>query len=111
MYATTGGARCRERRVKGLGASEVVGPSALPFELFRVELLQPRIRVDVVGPLVVSDPHDAGKAQGEPARVMRTPLDLVVRDLDDDLRTDMVAPSLFGGREPAKALRHRLELC
>src|SRR5207253_8989947 len=53
---------------------EVVGPAALPFELFRVEFLQPRIRVDVVGPFVVPDPRDPREPHGEPARVVPPPL-------------------------------------
>src|SRR5205807_2812621 len=41
---------------------------------------------------------------------MRTTLDLIVRDLDDELGTDVEAPSLIGGRETAEALGHHLEL-
>src|SRR5207244_13030663 len=55
--------------------------------------------------------------QGEPstptsiaARVMPAPLDFVVRDPDDGLRTDMDSPSLLGRREATQPLRHRLEL-
>src|SRR6266545_6162271 len=78
--------------------SEILRPAALPLELLRVQLLQPRVRVDVIRPLVVPDADDPREAQRESARVVRAPLDLVVGDLDDDLRPDMEPPALLRRR-------------
>src|SRR5438445_6470069 len=88
----------------------MVRASALPFELLRVEVLEPLVRVDVLRAFVVSNPHNPREAKGEPARVVRASLDLVVRDFDDRLRTDVESPALLGRREAAQPLRHRLEL-
>src|SRR5256885_7825140 len=89
---------------------DVPWPTALPFELFRVQLFETGVGVHILGPLVRPDSDNPREAQGEPARVMRTPLDLIVRDLDDDLGTDMETPPFFRSREPAEVFRHRLEL-
>src|SRR5881397_3807984 len=90
--------------------SQIVRATALPFELLRVEFLEPLVCVDVLRPFVVSNPHNPREAKCETARVMRAPLDLVVRDLDHGLGSHMESPALLGRREAAQPLRHRLEL-
>src|SRR5205823_11244443 len=91
-------------------ASEILGPSTLTLELLRVELLQPRVRVDVRRPLVVPDADDPREAQREPARIVRAPLNLVVGDFHDHVRANMESPSFLRRREASESLGHRLEL-
>src|SRR6058998_4378556 len=90
--------------------SEIVRAPALLFELFRVEVLEPLVCVDVLWPFVVSNAHNPREAKCESARVMWASLDLVVRDLDHRLGSHMESPTLLGRREAAQPLRHRLEL-
>src|SRR3989454_9379196 len=90
--------------------SQIVRAPALPFELFRVEVLEPLVCVDVLWPFVVSNAHNPREAKCESARVMWASLDLVVRDLDHRLGSHMESPALLGRREAAQPLRHRLEL-
>src|SRR2546427_163874 len=90
--------------------SQIVPATALPFELLRVEFLEPLVCVDVLRLFVVSNPHNPCEAKCETARVMRAPLDLVVRDLGHGLGSHMESPALLGRREAAQPLRHRLEL-
>src|SRR6266571_9114140 len=88
----------------------LLGPTALPFELLRVQGLEPLITVCILRAFVVPNPDDPREAQRESARVVGAPLDLVVRDLDDDLRSDMEPPPLLRRRERAESFRHRFEL-
>src|SRR2546426_9020851 len=88
---------------------QIVRASTLPFELLRVEVLEALVRVHILWAFVISNPDDPSKPKSKSARVVRAPLDFVVRDLDDGLRTDMESPSLLGRREATQPLRHRLE--
>src|SRR3989441_5050599 len=90
--------------------SEIVRAAALPFELFCVEVLESLIRVDVLRPFVVSNPHNPREAKCETARVMRASLDLIVGDLHHGLGSHMESPALLGRREAAQPFRHRMEL-
>src|SRR2546427_4856106 len=84
------------RRAHGAAAElEIVRTSTLPFELLRIEVLEALVRVDVVRPFVISNPDDPSKPKRKSARVVWAPLDLVVRDLDHRLRTNVVSPSLL----------------
>src|SRR2546430_16480490 len=85
---------------------QIVRASTLPFELLRVEVLEALVGVHILWAFVISNPDDPSKPKSKSARVVRAPLDFVVRDLDDGLRTDMESPSLPGRREPAQPLRH-----
>src|SRR5438445_4265494 len=69
------------------GRSDLVGSAAFPFELLRVELLGPRVRVDVLGSLVVPNPNDPGEAEREPARVVVVQLILIVHQLGEVRRS------------------------
>src|SRR2546422_5646562 len=81
---------------------------ALPFELLRVQLLQPAVRVRVSGALVVPDPRDPCEPEGEARLVVRAPLNLVVRDLHDDLGPHVDDPRLLRGLHGNEPL-HQVE--
>src|SRR5439155_21594813 len=92
----------RGRRKCSSFPSEVVGPAAFPLELLRVQLFQPGVGVHILGPLVVPDARDPGETEGKPAWIARAPLDLVVRHLHDDLRSNVESPSFLRGRQPTE---------
>jgi hypothetical protein len=56
-------------------------------------------RVGVFGLLIRAVALDAGKAQGEPAGIMRARLDVIEGDLDHELRLDINRVSVAGDRE------------
>src|SRR6516225_10027198 len=59
-------------------------------------------RVGLLGPFVRAVAFDAGKSQGEPARVMGARLDIVERDLDHKLRLDIDRVGVAGDGELAQ---------
>jgi hypothetical protein len=61
---------------------------ALADKLPLVKILQFGQRGDLVNILIVPDSLDSGKAQSEPGAVLRAMLDLIVGDLDNDVRFD-----------------------
>src|SRR5437763_1361066 len=98
----------RWRRVRSW--AEILHCPSLGRELALVECPELGERRRLGRALVVADLRDAGEAEREPRAIRRTLLDLVVRDLDDDLGPDAHGVAVIRRRDLPETRGHVGEL-
>src|SRR5262249_19115317 len=98
----------RSRRAQSRRA--ILHDASLRPELCFVEIAQLGERRGLARGLVVADAAGAGEAEGQPRRIGRTLLDLVVFDLDHDLGRHPYGVAVVVEGERLQSLGHRTEL-